>query len=191
MCNPVCRYMSLLAALALPALASPLAFAQAAPNLVEQQIAISITGKVLAPHGPKSVLNMSLATRGAITRWFRTLLGRDMSNVRISWGWSTSSADYGQTTVPAGYFVGLFIWNEEKNQWSSFKVGSQLSAATTWADGVQQVHNRWPDGGVAEEPSRVFESGYWCVTLGAASQRETGGTFVQAPGATKSCVAVP
>jgi hypothetical protein len=140
---------------------------------------ISITGNVIAPStAPKAALIMA-AIQNA------------QSNLGITWSWSTSSADYGSTQVPANYSVGLFIRNVARDKWSAFRVDATASAVATWAQRIQRFHDKYASGGIREPASRVFESGTWCVTLAAASTPETGGSFVQAPGAAESCVSIP
>jgi len=145
-----------------------------------QQKPIGITGSVetLPTPAPKSVLNM-------------TLVDGTTSNLGISWGWSTSSTDYGSDKVPANYLVGLFIRNESTGAWFAFKVDSPLSAAASWGSRIQRFHDAWPQGGINEEPTRAVGSGPWCVKLAAASTSETGGQFLPAPGSSESCVQVP
>jgi len=140
---------------------------------------IGISGNVLAPTtAPGSILNMEL-------------FPSPQSNLAVSWSWSSSSVDYGSTPVPANYLVGFFIRNPTSTQWTAFRVDSTASAQAAWAQRIQAFHDRHPTGAIREPASRIFESGSWCVALGAASSASTGGTFLPAPGATESCVTVP
>jgi hypothetical protein len=149
-----------------------------ASPLQQLQRPISITGNVIAPMtAPKAVLKMAL-------------IQNSQSNLGVSWSWSTSSADYGSTPVPANYSVGLFIRNAQ-GQWFAFRVDAAASAQATWGQRIQRFHDTYAGGGIREPASRIVESGTWCVTLAAASTPETGGSFIQAPGAAESCVSVP
>jgi hypothetical protein len=113
------------------------------------------------------------------------------SNLVVTWSWSTASVDYGEASVPANYLVGLFIRNADATQWSALAVGSPIATPGTWAQRVLSFRDEHPGGGLQQPGSRIFPGGQWCVTFGAATTRETGGEFMQAPGALESCVSVP
>jgi hypothetical protein len=139
---------------------------------------IGITGNVVAPLGPKAVLKMV------------ELTGNAQSNLGIRWSWSTTPADYGGSLVPANYLVGFFVRDATSGKWSAFRVDGSFSGEGTWAARIQAFHDKNDQGGIDEPASRVFEAGTWCITTAAASTRETGGSFIPAPGAAESCVTI-
>jgi hypothetical protein len=141
-------------------------------------VPIGVTGNVVVPAAPRAVLNM-------------VPFAGSRSNLAVSWGWSTSSTDYGNGTVPADYSVGLFIRNDKQGAWAKFETDAKPSAAASWADRIKRFHETYPIGAIEQEASRKFESGTWCVRLAAASTPETGGQFLPAPGSAESCVDVP
>ena len=139
---------------------------------------IVITGNVIAPLGPAAALRLV------------ELSGNNQSNLGVHWSWSTTPHDYGSTLVPANYSVGFFVRDASASKWSAFRVDSASAPAATWAARMQVFRDKNPQGGVNEPASRVFEAGKWCITTAAASTRETGGTFIEAPGAVESCFTV-
>lgn len=144
-----------------------------------QQKLIDITGTIVTSPAtaPKPVLSMAL-------------VDSDTTNLGVSWGWSTSSQDYGAVTVQPNYMVGLFIRSGALGKWYKLEADSSATAVEPAATRVQRFHDAFPIGEIDRRPSHRFEKGVWCVFLGAATTAETGGDFVQL-GNEKSCVTVP
>jgi hypothetical protein len=146
----------------------------------QAQATITITGNVLAPvtTAPHAVLNMRR-------------ISHTTTNLQATWGWAVPTIDYGTGTVPAGYMVGLFIKESSQNKWSVFEYDRAPSTQSEpWRQRIKRFHDAFVNGNIAQNASRIFEPGTWCLMLGAASTPDSPGTFIPAPNTATSCVAI-